>query len=186
MEPLVKEPVDHILRPQLPWRTDPGMTECGYDATKVPTLTREQYAARLKDMGQQRCAMVTCMTCTSTYQRWARWEDDPRRALGREIEWEVGAYYSRDSRRGFRLRDELQAIAAGGNADALRIHLHRLRRSRLLREREQAALWRALRHVSGSARLVSRFQACRHLRPQPRHPTFRPRRIVHAHSRDRY
>lgn len=108
----MKEPVDHILRPQLPWRTDPGMTECGYDASKVPTLTREQYAARLKDMGQQRSAMLTCMTCTSTYQRWARWEDDPRRALGREIEWEVGAYYSRDSRRGFRLRDEMEAIAA--------------------------------------------------------------------------
>lgn len=121
----MKEPVDHILRPQLPWREDPGMTECGYDAVKVSTLTRNQYAARLRDMGQQRCAMVTCMTCTSTYQRWAPWEDDPRRALGREIEWEVGAYYSRSLRRGLRLRDELEAIAAliGAHRDEFLGHI---------------------------------------------------------------
>jgi hypothetical protein len=58
----MKEPVDHILRPQLPWRTGGGITECGYDASKVQTLTREEYFARLKDLGQQRCAMMTCMT----------------------------------------------------------------------------------------------------------------------------
>ncbi len=33
----MKEPVDHILRPKLPWRTGEGaITECGYDAAKVP------------------------------------------------------------------------------------------------------------------------------------------------------
>ncbi len=38
----VKEPVDHILRPRLPWRdgSEGAITECGYDATKVKTLTR--------------------------------------------------------------------------------------------------------------------------------------------------
>jgi hypothetical protein len=31
----MKEPVDHILRPALPWRGDEGaITECGYDANK--------------------------------------------------------------------------------------------------------------------------------------------------------
>lgn len=36
----MKQPVDHILRPSLPWRTDPPMTECGYDASTVTTLTQ--------------------------------------------------------------------------------------------------------------------------------------------------
>lgn len=109
----MKQPVDHIHRPQLPWRNDPPMTECGYDSSSVPTLTREQYAARLKELGQQRTAMLSCMTCTSTCERWQHWEDDPRRALGREIEWETGGYgYRRDNKRGWRLRDELLAIAS--------------------------------------------------------------------------
>lgn len=105
----MKEPVDHILRPQLPWRTDAGITECGMDASKVPTLSREQYLARLKDMGRQRTAILTCMTCQTTAQRWGTWEDDPRKALGREIEWETGW---RRHERPVRLRDELLAVAA--------------------------------------------------------------------------
>ena len=138
-------PVDHILRPQLPWRSDAGMTECGYDAAKVSTLTRDLYAARLRDMGQQRCALVTCMTCPSTYQRWAPWEDDPRRALGREIEWEVGAYYSRDSRRGFRLRDELQAIAA-------LIEAHRDEFTAHVANTEQRRAWLEMKAASAKAK----------------------------------
>lgn len=109
----MKEPVDHILRPQLPWRTDAPMTECGYDAAKVPTLTREQYAERKKELGQQRCAMMVCMTCSSTYDRWRHWEDDPRKAVGREIEWETGGgMYRPRNDRGLRLHDELLAMAA--------------------------------------------------------------------------
>lgn len=105
----MKEPVDHILRPQLPWRTDGGITECGFDASKVSTLTRDQFFARFKEYGQQRTAMFTCMTCSDTASRWGTWEDDPRRSLEREIQWETG--WSR-SDRGARLRDELQAIAS--------------------------------------------------------------------------
>jgi len=106
----MKEPVDHILRPQLPWRTGPGITECGYNAEKVPTLTRAAYFERLKDLGQQRCAMMTCMTCAQTASRWGAWSDDPRPAMQRELEWE-GVRYGRTDR-GERLRDELLAIAA--------------------------------------------------------------------------
>jgi hypothetical protein len=105
----VKEPVDHILRPQLPWRTDAGITECGYDASKVSSLTREAFFARLKDYGQQRTAMLTCMTCAETAKRWGTWQDDPRKALEREIQWECG--WSR-TERGQRVRDELTAIAS--------------------------------------------------------------------------
>lgn len=108
----MKEPVDHILRPQLPWRQGDGaITECGYDAAQVKTLTREEYFQRLQDMGQQRAALFTCMTCADTAKRWGTWDDDPSRALDREITWECGGPYRRKDR-GFRLQDELLAIAA--------------------------------------------------------------------------
>lgn len=107
----MKEPVDHILRPRLPWRGDEAaITECGYDASKVKALTREEFFQRLKDLGHRRTAMLTCMTCSCTARRWKEWEDDPRQALGRAIEWE-GGYHARADR-GVRLRDELFAIAS--------------------------------------------------------------------------
>lgn len=108
----VKLPVDHILRPKLPWRDEPDMTECGLDALKVSALNREQYAVRLKDMGQQRCAMMTCMTCANTASRWGAWDDDPRQALAREIQWENPYGYRSSNERGWRLYDELLAMAS--------------------------------------------------------------------------
>jgi hypothetical protein len=107
----MKEPVDHILRPRLPWRAiDDAITECGYDATKVKTLTREEYNARHKEFGRTRMAMLTCMTCMDTNARYAHWADDPRQAMSREIDWEVR--WGREIRdREQRLRDELLAIA---------------------------------------------------------------------------
>lgn len=108
----MKEPVDHILRPQLPWRAGDGaITECGYDATKVKALTRDEYVARFKELGRQRCAMLTCMTCADTAARWGAWDSDPRKALEREIAWEGAGRYAREDR-GQRLKDELLAIAA--------------------------------------------------------------------------
>ena len=111
----MKEPVDHILRPRLPWRQhgENAITECGYDASKVKTLTRAEFFQRQKDLGQQRTAMLTCMTCSDTARRWGTWDDDPRLAVHREIEWERGGYYyrARDDR-GQRLKDELLAIAS--------------------------------------------------------------------------
>jgi hypothetical protein len=110
----MKEPVDHIIRPLLPWRTSDGaITECGYDASKVSAITREAYVARHKELGRQRCAMLTCMTCADTAGRWGTWAEDPRAAIGREVEWERGGSYYRHARtdRGQRLKDELLAIA---------------------------------------------------------------------------
>ena len=106
---MIKDPVDHILRPQLPWRTDGGITECGYNAAKVSTLTREEYFERVKSLGQRRAAMMTCMTCSDTASRWKTY--DPRQAMQRELTWEVGNGYGRP-KRGCRLRAELLAIAA--------------------------------------------------------------------------
>lgn len=109
----MKEPVDHIIRPRLPWRSpdDPAVTECGYDASKVKALTREQYKERLKELGQQRSAMLTCMTCANTSERWSAWDDDPRQALEREITWEGSGRWAHNDR-GTRLKHELIAIAA--------------------------------------------------------------------------
>lgn len=107
----MKEPVDHILRPRLPWRTDDGaITECGYDAAKVKTLTRDEVNARLKEYGEQRTAILTCMTCMDTAKRWGNWEESPGQALEREIQWEFRGQYTREER-GRRLFFELQAIA---------------------------------------------------------------------------
>lgn len=109
----MKEPVDHILRPSLPWRSfDGAVTECGYDASKVKVLTRGEFFQRLKELGRQRSAMLTCMTCAGTATRWGAWEDDPRPALEREIIWEHGGGYRLRQDRGTRLKDELLAIAA--------------------------------------------------------------------------
>ena len=106
----MKEPVDHILRPMLPWRSTEGViTECGYDAAKVKTLTRQEYFQRLSELGQRRAAMLTCMTCADTARNWGTWEDDPRKALNREIDWECRW---RKTDRGEQLKDELTAIAA--------------------------------------------------------------------------
>lgn len=108
----MKEPVDHIIRPSLPWRLDGAITECGYDASKVKALTRDEFFQRVKDLGQQRTAMLTCMTCSDTAKRWKTWEDDPRQAMEREIQWEWGNGYRARDDRGERLKDELIAVAA--------------------------------------------------------------------------
>lgn len=107
----MKEPVDHILRPNLPWRLsgEGAITECGYDASKVKTLSREEFFQRIKDIGERRTAMITCMTCSDTAKRWGTWEDDPRKAINREVEWECTRW--RSKQHGERLRDELLAIA---------------------------------------------------------------------------
>lgn len=113
----MKQPVDHIVRPRLPWRdpAEPAITECGYEASKVKTLTREEFAARLKDYGRQRAGLVTCMTCMQTAERRPTWDDDPRLAVSREVEWEVQWWTSTQGPRetnGHRLKDELLALAA--------------------------------------------------------------------------
>lgn len=111
----MKEPVDHIARPSLPWRCpEEGLiTECGYNAANVKTLTRAEFFQREKELGQQRAAMLTCMTCSDTAKRWGSWIDDPRMAVQREITWEGGGHYFRmRDDRGQQLKDELIAIAS--------------------------------------------------------------------------
>jgi hypothetical protein len=105
----VKEPVDHILRPSLPWRDQAAITECGLNAASVKAISREAYLARRKELGQQRAAMLTCMTCGSTATRYCTWDEDPRQAVAREVEWEGCGIWRRKDR-GQRLHDELVVI----------------------------------------------------------------------------
>ena len=51
--------------------------------------------------------MVTCMTCMQTASQWPTWDDEPRKALEREITWECRW---RSGKHGHRLKDELLAI----------------------------------------------------------------------------
>ena len=106
----MKEPVDHIARPQLPWRASPPITECGLNSTKCPTISRVAYFLRLKDMGRQRTALMTCVTCSDTAARWRTWEEEPREAIMREAQWEDPRTARKE--RGNMLLDELIALAA--------------------------------------------------------------------------
>lgn len=111
----MKDPLDHILRPPLPWRADIKITECGHDGTIGSALTREGFFERLKDYGKARTAMTTCMTCMQTSHRWPTWAEDPRTALMREIVWEAADHWSgigtlSHEPHGHQLKDDLLAI----------------------------------------------------------------------------
>lgn len=101
----MKEPVDHVIRPTLPWRSQ-EYTECGRplnDVTKV--ITRQEWRERLKDLGKTRAAMITCVTCYEAAERHRTWDEDPVDALRREVGYGYGRQIDG-------LRDELRAVAA--------------------------------------------------------------------------
>ncbi|MEQ7008402.1 hypothetical protein ABN028_19710 [Actinopolymorpha sp. B17G11] len=83
---MASEALDHVLRPPLPWRKE-SLTECGLDPASFQTITRDEFIAKVKDLGQKRSAMTTCMTCWDTARRWPTWEQDPPRRLSREVKW---------------------------------------------------------------------------------------------------
>lgn len=97
----------HIERPRPPWRQEKRLTECKRDATKVTTIARTEFVAKLAELGAQRASLSTCMTCWETARRWPTWEQDPARCLGRET---GGSAYGADSPPV--LSAELRALAA--------------------------------------------------------------------------
>ena len=106
----MKEPVDHILRPSLPWRlnSEGAITECGYDASKVKTLTRTEFFQTRKRPRQAANRHAHLHDVRRYGAQVGNVEDDPRLALQRELEWE---FRYRRNDRGVRLRDELTAIS---------------------------------------------------------------------------
>jgi hypothetical protein len=85
------------------------VTECGLDASKAPTVTREEFFQRVRDWGSQRCMMTICMTCAQTARNHKTWAEDPRSAIAREVAWETRWGRSEVGRV---LWDELLAIEA--------------------------------------------------------------------------
>lgn len=100
---MTKPAVDHVMRDPLPWR-DVALTECGL-VPGANTLSRDQFAARINDLGQQRAAMVTCMTCFNTVRNWPTWLQDPAKRLARDAYRPSGPEYEQ-------LNSELIAMAA--------------------------------------------------------------------------
>jgi hypothetical protein len=99
-------PLQHVLRPMLPWRNE-HLTECG----KTPNehaLTRDAFIAKVRQQGKKRAAMTTCMTCFETAQRWPDWNANPVAVLAREVK---GVTYWGEAAHEAPLRDELRAIA---------------------------------------------------------------------------
>lgn len=85
-----KSDLTHIIRPQLPWRTEPSKTECGRDPGAVSAWEDlDSFRARLRAEGQQRAALTTCMNCLSRASTGARvredWEHRPSAVMAREI-----------------------------------------------------------------------------------------------------
>lgn len=100
------EPLDHVLRPALPWRDQNDVkTECGRALVGLSVLSRDAAQVKWKKQGQARAALTTCMTCLQTAQRWPSWDEDPARSLGRE---HLGAMWAEGDPR---LNRELRAIA---------------------------------------------------------------------------
>lgn len=104
----------HIERPSLPWRRE-NKTECGLDASRHPTWTRDEAEAVEKKIGKIRFSMHVCMTCKPTVGRHASWDEDPAACLIRHAEkmshsrW---GYIKQPSDVQRRFADELRAIAA--------------------------------------------------------------------------
>jgi hypothetical protein len=103
-------PIEHVQRPTPPWRVTSLLTECGLPIANHPIITREALVAKVKKQGQQRAKITTCQTCWSTAERWwGTWEEDPVKAIGREVEWHGRWGRARELRSSF--KEELVAIA---------------------------------------------------------------------------
>lgn len=104
--------LDHILRSQLPWRRDPGKTECGRDADDVTNaLTYDEALAKFRSLGQQRAIMTSCVTCfqTANARHRSNWDKRPSAVMQRETE--QVSYWNRAQAETL-LDRELRAIAA--------------------------------------------------------------------------
>lgn len=75
----------HIVRPPVPWSMLPASSECGREASDLKsTMTLDEAKQLREKLGQQRFAIVICMTCARTAGSWPTFEQDPLQRLGRE------------------------------------------------------------------------------------------------------
>lgn len=108
--PSGSDPVTHIARTALPWRDDAlGRTICGHPVSQFAdgrVINLRDAHAAVRRLGQQRFALLHCMTCASNAFRWAEWDDDPVARMERELSG--GAFGKREPI----VVHELRAIAA--------------------------------------------------------------------------
>jgi hypothetical protein len=86
---MTTEPLQHILRPALPWQTE-RLTECGRnpdDFREGLVIDRVEVKRLLAAHGKQRVAFMVCMTCfgRSNYSHDS-WEDNPASVMRRHCE----------------------------------------------------------------------------------------------------
>lgn len=102
-----KATITHVARRDLPWRPA-ALTECGLPLAKHAAISADELDARIKKLGSQRQAMMTCMTCWSTSYRYGmdRSWNGPAilTTLEREIQW------ARRHREGSPFMADLKAI----------------------------------------------------------------------------
>lgn len=97
------EALDHVVRDMLPWR-EQQLTECGKDAAGKQTISRDELAARIKRLGQQRTVFTVCMTCWDRAQYAQPWGEAPEAVMERELR--------RCQGKAGQIRRELFAVAA--------------------------------------------------------------------------
>ena len=100
--------LNHITRTGLPWRPA-DRTICGRPLAELAegvVLTLADARAKQKRLGQQRFAMVICMTCARHVTSWAEWDRDPVARFARELGNGFGGGRAPE------LEAELRAIAA--------------------------------------------------------------------------
>ena len=76
----------HVMRAPLPWRPA-KLTECGLPAAEHPTISVDDFVAKVKREGKQRASYSTCMTCWNGARRHFGepcYRDSP---LERELQW---------------------------------------------------------------------------------------------------
>lgn len=118
---MTQEPLDHILRPRLPWRED-DLTECGRAANDVKTIiTADELKARIKRLGQQRTAFTVCMTCAGQVKYSMTWEQHPIGVLDRELK-RVGTFTPTP---GYPVALKVERVTAELRAIAALIDAHR-------------------------------------------------------------
>jgi hypothetical protein len=128
-------PLEHVARPMPPWRrAEQMLTECGLNASDHPTISRDEFIARRQRWGQQRVAMVMCMTCCGAFDREAVWTQDPVAVVRRET------YGQRAFKDNPVFREELWALAA-------LVAAHREEFDALLDGSAEAARFAALRQA---------------------------------------
>lgn len=102
------DPLQHVLRPPIPWRPADERTECGLPANSYPTWSRDELIVQAKRLGKTRTYMICCVTCLDTAQRHPTWDEDPVSFIGRLVTHRWG----KNTAERDRFTRELRAMAA--------------------------------------------------------------------------